>query len=54
MSKHDTDPEIKALKQEAYNFKIAEGIKISEALDKIAQREGYPNWMRLLDSKKEK
>lgn len=52
MSKHDTDPEIKALKQEAFDLKVSDKIKISEALDKIAVREGYKNWMRLLDAKK--
>ena len=52
MNKPDVSPRIVKLKREAHDLKKREGIKHAEALNQIAAREGFKNWMRLLDAAK--
>ncbi|UNA00828.1 hypothetical protein ZHS_72 [Edwardsiella phage vB_EpM_ZHS] len=51
--KEQPDPLLQALKQKAWNLKKATpGMKHAEALDQIAQEQGFPNWMRFLQDHK--
>lgn len=52
MSNHNENPIIKALKRQAHDIKKRDGITHAHALDQVAAREGFKNWMRLLDAAK--